>query len=553
MNSKISDKELRARLLRLNQKIGPITSTTRPVYLRKLSTAEAAVLSPIRRSTGGGGVHRFSSDESDEDPVEEVDSRPYGPFPRSQTGTRPQLRSSPPRVYGSDRGFPIRSSTSFNTKTNTQYEDEEEDGDEDEEEDDENSATDTWHTSLSSLCRPSINGIRRYRDSSQRKSTEPFGPMRDDDDDDNGVGHGLTTNSYRNDTISSLMTGRNSSFRGLHDNNFPISSPTSPVQRNLNWNTLSVTRDQKPSTAPEFDRAPVLSKNRTASSHTAGKWPLVSMFLVVLGAAFFVLLGYLYWHVTLLQVDPRNNYILCAESGDAQRQDCIPQESRSWVLELARHSVNFISRRAGDFECGYKDSRNITIQEFGSLVEQHTGTYLLKGKPEVKTLILKLFIENPHWAIQLYTKENLITSNVSDVKYLLSDKSQMSFWCRFHMSATRVLSTLFSVVLAVVLLLLSFASFKMWKKWKEEETKEVLKLVESIIDRVKQQADAYHLHPEVLPYVAVAHVRDGLIPLMERQRKQQVWEKAVEFINTHESRIRTEDQKIESEGKVKIT
>lgn len=100
-----------------------------------------------------------------------------------------------------------------------------------------------------------------------------------------------------------------------------------------------------------------------------------------------------------------------------------------------------------------------------------------------------------------------------------------------------------SLLLGVLLLLLAFVGFKTLKRRKEEKLKEVLKLVESAIDKVKQQADSSHLHPEVLPYLAISHVRDSLIPLIERQKKQHIWDKVVEFINTHESRIRTEDQK----------
>lgn len=500
-NEGISDEELRRRLLKLNQKVGPITSSTRCVYLRKLSAAEAASRSPIRQPTGDG-AHRFSSDESDDD-------RHPTPFPVALSKSKTQ----PSKVYGDAAGPP---STGFNFSAGIGAQ-----RDEGVEDDDGN----TWGTS-SSLCRPGINGVGKHK----YMSTNSRGVARNDDD----IGYSASTNSYRND-FNNISDENNTRFRRLLRDDFISASSTGPFQRKLDSSPLLNSRDGRPLTESEFD-----SKG--------GKWQFVPVILVALAAGFFLLLGYIYRHVTLSQTDPRN--LLCASGDDNDNRDCIAQQSLPLVLELAKQSVDFISSQAGDFDCGYRDSpRNITIQEFNLFIEQRKGPRQLSGQPEMK-LVLQLFVDNPHMNIQLYDRENFVTLDTSSVKYLSSHKSWRSVWCRFRLSAMKIFSVFMSLLLGVLLLLLAFVGFKTWKRRKEEKMKEVLKLVESVIDKVKQQADLSRLHPEVLPYLAISHVRDSLIPLIERQKKQHIWDKVVEFINTHESRIRTEDQQIESEGKV---
>lgn len=512
-NARISDEELRRRLLKLNQKVGPITPSTRSVYLRKLSAAEASTRSRIRLPTGGG-THRFSSDESDDD----QDARP-SPVALSKSKTQPS------KVYGDSAGpRSSRPSIAFNARIGAQR-DEEAEGDD----------GNTGGTSFP-LCRPSINGVGKHKN----LSTNSPGVARNDDD----MGYNASTNSYRND-FNNISDENNTRFRGLHGNDFVSASSTGSFKRKLDSSPLLDSRDGRPLTASAFDSKFVQSQNKISG----GKWQLVPILLVALVAGFFLLLGYIYWHVTLSQTDPRN--LLCASSDGNENQDCITQQTLPLVLELATLSVDFISSQAGDFECGNRDSRNITIQEFNFFIEQRKGPHHLSGTPEMKQLVLQLFVENPHMAIQLYDSENVVTLNISSVKYLSSLKSQKSVWCRFRLSAMKILPVIMSLLLGVLLLWLAIVGFKAWKKHKEEQTKEVLKLVESVIDKVKQQADSSLLHPDVLPYLAISHVRDSLIPLIERQKKQHIWDKVVEFISTHESRIRTEDQKIKSEGKVK--
>lgn len=83
---------------------------------------------------------------------------------------------------------------------------------------------------------------------------------------------------------------------------------------------------------------------------------------------------------------------------------------------------------------------------------------------------------------------------------------------------------------------------------REKEEQEVYSMVEMIIDLLArhQSAMVADRRPQEA-YLAVTHVRDVLIPLKERKSKQKLWNKAVQFLEDNESRVRPEIQQIEGE------
>ena len=83
---------------------------------------------------------------------------------------------------------------------------------------------------------------------------------------------------------------------------------------------------------------------------------------------------------------------------------------------------------------------------------------------------------------------------------------------------------------------------------REKEEQEVYSMVEMIIDLLARHQSA--MQSERRPqdaYLAVTHVRDVLIPLKERKTKIKLWNKAVQFLEENESRVRPEIQQVEGE------
>lgn len=83
---------------------------------------------------------------------------------------------------------------------------------------------------------------------------------------------------------------------------------------------------------------------------------------------------------------------------------------------------------------------------------------------------------------------------------------------------------------------------------REKEEQEVYSMVEMIIDLLaRHQAAMIADRRPHDAFLAVTHVRDVLIPLKERKSKQKLWNKAVQFLEDNESRVRPEIQQIEGE------
>lgn len=528
----LSDDELRSRLLSYGQKVGPVTSTTRGVYLKKLKALQSSRgrSAPLKLSFNRRHLGGFSSDESD--PEEKESGWTSG----SKITSKSPAYDPTPRVSGSFDQFSRAGSSRTNNLSYGAIPSRVADGEE----------FTRGRPSLDStgLCRPSINGVGK------NNYPSPMRNMSDSVSDfrmrgNNNSEFRASSDPYRSDF--NFNSGSALGARTLRDEDFTPPS-TGAVPRKSFSGRLFPDRDgANMTTDASYLSASFSPKTKNKDTHAVGRWQHVSMLLFALGMGFFVVLAYIYWDMTSSRMDPRNNFLLCPADDEDNFDTCVPQKSQSFVHDMIRQLIDLISTRAGSFECGYVDSRNVSLHEYNTLLQQKGQEYA-SMKPEMKTMILQLFVMNPHWSVRLYDSDDVMTSDPKRVSYLLSERSQRSLWCRFRMSATQVIGAIVTLAVIFAVAFFGYVSVRFFMKRKEEETKEVVALVERILDKVKQHADACQMHPDMKPYLAIAHVRDSLIPLQDRRRMQHVWDKAVQFIEAHESRVRTESQLIEAEG-----
>ncbi|XP_075456470.1 inner nuclear membrane protein Man1 [Ascaphus truei] len=134
--------------------------------------------------------------------------------------------------------------------------------------------------------------------------------------------------------------------------------------------------------------------------------------------------------------------------------------------------------------------------------------------------------------------------NITDVKYLESTRPQMSFICRIRRAFIMVAHRLSLLLLGVgmVLGLLRYMKYR-WTK-EEEETRQMYDTVVKIIDVLKSHNEACQENKDLQPYMPIPHVRDSLIQPHDRKKMKKVWDRAVDFLAANESRIRTETQRI---------
>ncbi|XP_044763400.1 LEM protein 2 [Coccinella septempunctata] len=82
--------------------------------------------------------------------------------------------------------------------------------------------------------------------------------------------------------------------------------------------------------------------------------------------------------------------------------------------------------------------------------------------------------------------------------------------------------------------------YKRYNLYQKRRRNEIIGLVEKILEVLQSSEGEDN-------YYVINHVRDMIIPVTERKAKDNIWKKAVEFINENESRVRTEIQVVQGE------
>uniref|UniRef100_A0A8C5E0U5 Man1/Src1-like C-terminal domain-containing protein n=1 Tax=Gouania willdenowi TaxID=441366 RepID=A0A8C5E0U5_GOUWI len=135
---------------------------------------------------------------------------------------------------------------------------------------------------------------------------------------------------------------------------------------------------------------------------------------------------------------------------------------------------------------------------------------------------------------------------VSEITYLESTHPMMPFSCRFRRAFLSVLSRvlLLCAVVGSVCALVCYMKYR-WRR-EEEETRLMYDMVERIVDVLRTHGEACQENQDLQPYLPIPHVRDALIQLQDRKKKkmERVWSRAVSFLSTNESRVRTEAQMV---------
>lgn len=140
-----------------------------------------------------------------------------------------------------------------------------------------------------------------------------------------------------------------------------------------------------------------------------------------------------------------------------------------------------------------------------------------------------------------------LVTTVDKVVCLESARPRMGVGCRLSRAlltaVTHVL--IFFWCLAFLWGLLILLKYR-WRKLEEEE-QAMYEMVKKIIDVVQDHYVDWEQDMERYPYVGILHVRDSLIPPQSRRRMKRVWDRAVEFLASNESRIQTESHRVAGE------
>ncbi|XP_028632911.1 LEM domain-containing protein 2 [Grammomys surdaster] len=222
-------------------------------------------------------------------------------------------------------------------------------------------------------------------------------------------------------------------------------------------------------------------------------------------------------------------------------------KQKAALLELLHELYNFLAIQAGNFECGNPEklkSKCIPVLEAQEYIANVTSSPSAKFKAAL-TWILSSNKDVGIW-LKGEDPSELVTT-VDKVVCLESARPRMGVGCRLSRAlltaVTHVL--IFFWCLAFLWGLLILLKYR-WRKLEEEE-QAMYEMVKKIIDVVQDHYVDWEQDMERYPYVGILHVRDSLIPPQSRRRMKRVWDRAVEFLASNESRIQTESHRVAGE------
>nr|XP_006119406.1 LEM domain-containing protein 2 [Pelodiscus sinensis] len=231
---------------------------------------------------------------------------------------------------------------------------------------------------------------------------------------------------------------------------------------------------------------------------------------------------------------------------EARTDDFCQAKQKELVMAVLYELYNYLAIQAGSFECGNPEklkSKCILVSEAKNYVANVTGS-----SPEKLEDAMQWILDSDNdLGIWLKGEDPLEpVTRIDQVVCLESTRPRMGLGCRFRRALITAMMNLFIFFWKVSWWGLESMLKYGWGK-KEEEEQAMYEMVKKIIAVVQDHYKEWEQRLERYPYVGILHVRDTLIPPQSRKKMKRVWDRAVDFLASNESRIQTESHRIAGE------
>ncbi|XP_078532458.1 inner nuclear membrane protein Man1 isoform X2 [Lissotriton helveticus] len=265
----------------------------------------------------------------------------------------------------------------------------------------------------------------------------------------------------------------------------------------------------------------------------------LSMVLLTAACLFFLLLGLTYLRMRGSGGPQEAAADQDVRSAISEEVEAIQTKKKNVMSTL--HILHDKLAKIADHDCGVTVNRSLSVQE--------AAAYLITLGPDFEDS----FNSSLQWILNSNDDTGIKcigsvpdekVRNTTAIKYLESTRPQMSFVCRFRRAFITVTHRLSPLLLGIMLIwaIIYYVKYR-WTK-EEEETRQMYDMVVKIIDVLRSHNDACHENKDLQPYMPIPHVRDSLVRPQDRIKMKKVWDRAVNFVGSNESRVRTECRRI---------
>ncbi|NWI21019.1 LEMD2 protein, partial [Crypturellus soui] len=232
---------------------------------------------------------------------------------------------------------------------------------------------------------------------------------------------------------------------------------------------------------------------------------------------------------------------------DKGTDDFCQAQQKEIIMNMLHELYNYLSIQAGNFECGNPEnlkSKCIWVSE----ARDHVMNVTTRSQKKFEAALEWILKSSKDLGIRLRGRDpSEAVGAVEDVVCLESAHPQMGLGCRFRRAVITAIMNLFLFFWGLLTLwgILIFFKYR-WRKMAEEE-QAMYEMVKKIIGVVQEHYKEWERNMERYPYVGILHVRDSLIPPQSRKKMKRVWDRAVDFLASNESRIQTESHRVAGE------
>ncbi|KAM8795695.1 LEM domain-containing protein 2 [Eudromia elegans] len=232
---------------------------------------------------------------------------------------------------------------------------------------------------------------------------------------------------------------------------------------------------------------------------------------------------------------------------DKRTDDFCQAQQKEIIMNMLHELYNYLSIQAGNFECGNPENLKSKCIWVGE-ARDHVMNVTASSHKKFEAALEWVLKSSKDLGIRLKGRDpSEPVSTVEDVVCLESAHPQMGLGCRFQRAVITAVMNLLLFFWGLLTLwgILIFLKYR-WRKMAEEE-QAMYEMVKKIIAVVQDHYKEWERNLERYPYVGILHVRDSLIPPQSRKKMKRVWDRAVDFLASNESRIQTESHRVAGE------
>ncbi|XP_063810919.1 LEM domain-containing protein 2 [Pseudophryne corroboree] len=307
---------------------------------------------------------------------------------------------------------------------------------------------------------------------------------------------------------------------------------------------------EQPDTTDSRPHTGVPALRREGTAHHKPHWArcteyyLAVLLRVLCAVLLTVFLGILVMKSGVLSSQQDSELKLLPTDCEGRKDSFCKAKEKQIVLQILSELYDFLSIEAGRFECGNPSglsSKCVPINRAKEHVMNVSGYASMKFDAALDWMLTS-DVHLGIWA-KGEDAEDTVTKR-ADIFCVESSRPRLGITCRMKNALYTAISNLFLAVLGIFFLWLVLILLRYHWRRLEEEEKQMFDMVEKIIDAVKYHYKDWTLGIEQNAYVGILHVRDTLIMPQDRKRLKKVWDRAVQFIEDNESRLRTESQRV---------